>query len=106
MCNDDSAFTDMNVHRLLRKKGIANPEGEWFRCTVKDIQAALLEIQSGVKNEENRTLYFAMRPEQSEAVDRTIAYFKRFKKENPDSQSPNKEEIIKQECYVLDFAPD
>jgi len=47
-----------------------------------------------------------MRPEQSEAVDRTIAYFKRFKKENPDSQSPNKEEIIKQECYVFDFAPD
>jgi len=25
---------------------------------------------------------------------------------NPDSQSPNKEEIIKQECYVFDFAPD
>jgi hypothetical protein len=25
---------------------------------------------------------------------------------NPDSQSPNKEEIIKRECYVFDFAPD
>ena len=25
---------------------------------------------------------------------------------NPDSISPNKEEIIKQECYVFDFAPD
>ena len=25
---------------------------------------------------------------------------------NPDSNSPNKEEIIKQECYVFDFAPD
>ncbi|MFH1423192.1 MAG: GIY-YIG nuclease family protein [Planctomycetota bacterium] len=25
---------------------------------------------------------------------------------NPDSTSPNKEEIIKQECYVFDFAPD
>ena len=25
---------------------------------------------------------------------------------NPDSKSPNKEEIIKQECYVFDFAPD
>lgn len=24
---------------------------------------------------------------------------------NPDGQSPNREEIIKQECYVLDFAP-
>ena len=25
---------------------------------------------------------------------------------NPDSKSPNAEEIIKQECYVFDFAPD
>ena len=25
---------------------------------------------------------------------------------NPDSISPNQEEIIKQECYVFDFAPD
>ena len=25
---------------------------------------------------------------------------------NPDSKSPNKEDIIKQECYVFDFAPD
>src|SRR3546814_8087103 len=25
---------------------------------------------------------------------------------NPDSKSPNKEAIIKQECYVFDFAPD
>ena len=25
---------------------------------------------------------------------------------NPDSKSPNKEEILKQECYVFDFAPD
>jgi hypothetical protein len=25
---------------------------------------------------------------------------------NPDGESPNKEEIIKQECYIFDFAPD
>src|SRR5205823_956492 len=25
---------------------------------------------------------------------------------NPDSTSPNKEEIIKEECYLFDFAPD
>lgn len=29
-----------------------------------------------------------------------IQYF-----ENPDSKSPNKEEILKEECYVFDFAP-
>jgi hypothetical protein len=82
MKNDGSAFTDFDVHRYLRKKGISNPEGEWFKCTVKDIKAAILEIKSGVKNEDNRTLSFGMRPEQSDAVDKTITYFKSFKKEN------------------------
>lgn len=82
MKNDGSAFTDFDVHRYLRKKGISNPEGEWFKCTVKDIKAAILEIKSGVKNEDNRTLSFGMRPEQSDAVDKTITYFKSFNKEN------------------------
>jgi hypothetical protein len=82
MKNDGSAFTDFDVHRYLRKKGISNPEGEWFKCTVKDIEAAILEIKSGVKNEDNRTLSFGMRPEQSDAVDKTINYFKSFKNEN------------------------
>ena len=82
MKNDGSAFTDFDVHRYLRKKGISNREGEWFKCTVKDIKAAILEIKSGVKNEDNRTLSFGMRPEQSDAVDKTITYFKSFKKEN------------------------
>ena len=82
MKNDGSAFTDFDMHRFLRKKGISNPEGEWFNCTVKEIKAAILEIKSGVKNEDNRTLSFGMRPEQSDAVDKTITYFKSFKKEN------------------------
>lgn len=82
MKNDGSAFTDFDVHRYLRKKGISNPEGEWFKCTVKDIKATILAIKSGVKNEDNRTLSFGMRPEQSDAVDKTISYFKSFKKEN------------------------
>jgi hypothetical protein len=36
------------------------------------------------KNIENRTLDFKMRPEQSQAVERTIAYINSFKEENPD----------------------
>ena len=31
MKSDGSAFTDHDVHRLLRKWEIPNPEGEWFR---------------------------------------------------------------------------
>ena len=82
MKNDGGSFTDIEVHRYLRKKGIHNPEGEWFKCSVNDIKAALIEIKSGVKNEDNRTLQFNMRPEQSAAVDKTIAYFKSFTIEN------------------------
>src|ERR1017187_3555519 len=82
MRNDGTSFTDFDVHRYLKKKGIKNTEGEWFKCTIKDLKAAILEIKTGVKNEDNRTLDFAMRPEQLEAVEKTITYFRSFKKEN------------------------
>lgn len=82
MRNDGTAFIDKDVHRLLRKKKIKNPEGEWFKCSLKEIKSTLIEIKSGIKNEDNRTLDFAMRPEQVEAMDKTIQYFKSFKKEN------------------------
>ena len=75
MRNDGSSFTDRDVHRILKKKGIANPEGEWFKCTVKDIEAAVLALKTGIDNEDNRTLSFGMRPEQEQAVDKAIAYF-------------------------------
>jgi len=84
MRNDGSVFTDHEVHRYLRKQGILNNEGEWFKCTVKEVKSAILAIKSGAKNEDNRTLDFAMRPEQEEAVNKTIAYFSSFKKENKD----------------------
>lgn len=84
MRNDGSSFTDHDVHRYLRKKGIKNPEGEWFKCTVKEVTAAVLAVKSGVRNEDNRTLDFGMRPEQQEAVDKAISYFKSFKAENAD----------------------
>lgn len=84
MRNDGSSFTDHDVHRILRNQGFQNPEGEWFRCTIKDIKAAVWAIKSGEQNEENRTLTFAMRPEQENAVKKTITYFKSYKKENPE----------------------
>lgn len=82
MRNDGSAFTDHDVHRYLRKKGFANPEGEWFKCSVKDVTVAVLAIKTDIISEDSRTLSFSMRPEQEEAVNKTIAYFQSFKKEN------------------------
>jgi hypothetical protein len=82
MKNDGSAFSDHDVHRYLRKKGISNPEGEWFKCDLRDINAALLAIKNGIKNEDNRTETFVLRPEQSAAIDKTMQYFTTVKKEN------------------------
>lgn len=81
--NDGSSFTDKDVHRYLKKRGFLNPNGEWFKCKVKDVEAAVVALATGIDNDDNRSATFGMRPEQSEAVDKTIAYFKSFKKENP-----------------------
>ena len=88
MKRDGSSFTDHDIHRLLRKQGFANPEGEWFKCNLKDLQKAILEVKTGERTEANRTLTFGMRPEQHSAVHKTIEYFNSFKLENTD-RTPN-----------------
>jgi len=84
MRNDGSSFTDFEVHKHLRKQGIFNSEGEWFKCSVNDLRAAIWAIKHGVLNEENRTLSFSLRPEQEEAVTKTITYYDSYRDENPD----------------------
>ena len=83
MRNDGSNFTDHEVHKYLRKQGVKNQEGEWFSCTIKEVKAAILSIKNGVRNEDSRTLDFKLRPEQKEAIDKTISYFNSFNEENP-----------------------
>jgi len=84
MRNDGSSFTDHEVHRLLKKNGVKNLDGEWFKCSVKQVKAAVIALRTGERIEETRTLDFKMRPEQAEAVEKTAACFKSFKKENHD----------------------
>jgi hypothetical protein len=84
MKSDGSSFTDHDVHRLLRAWKVVNASGEWYRCTLNDLRRAIHQIKTGEKTEENRVLTFGMRPEQEEAVNKSIAYFKSFKKENKD----------------------
>jgi len=88
MKNDGTVFTDRDVHRYLRERGIQNPEGEWFACPVDDVRAAILAIQRGELGEEQRTLDFAMRPEQKEAVEKTAAYFRNLKNEKANKNKP------------------
>ena len=80
---DGSSFIDKTVHSLLRRDKIQNPDGEWFVCTLNQLRKAIHEIKTGERTEENRVLNFGMRPEQQDAVNKTIDYFKSFKKENP-----------------------
>lgn len=80
--DDGSLFTDKDIHRLLKAKKFKNINGEWFECTVEDIQACLIEIRTGRTNEENRTQDFGLRPEQAEAIKKTATYFESFKKDS------------------------
>lgn len=82
MRNDGTTFTDYDVHRYLKRSGINNPKGEWFKCSVNEVKSAVIAVRSRQFNEENRSLDFKMRPEQAAAVEKTIAYFKSFKNEN------------------------
>lgn len=76
MYEDGGSFTDTDIHRMLLKKGVTGVGGEWFRCTADDVRAAWIAVKSRTLNIENRTQTFSMRPEQNEAVEKTMAYFK------------------------------
>lgn len=76
MRGDGSSFTDHDVHRMLRYNGIANPGGEWFACSVEMLQSAIHAVRTGQLLEFNRSRCFGMRPEQAQAVQRTIDYYK------------------------------
>jgi hypothetical protein len=84
MKRDGSSFTDHEVHRLLKEWKVVNASGEWYKCTLNELRRAIHQIKTGERSEENRVLTFGMRPEQEEAVNKSIAYFRSFKKENKD----------------------
>ena len=89
MSNDGSCFTDKDVHRILESNGCrrlnpADRTDEWFRCSVDDVEAAILSLRTGCANLENRTRDFAMRPEQYRAVEKTKRYYEQARKDEPD----------------------
>src|SRR3989338_3596848 len=83
MREDGSFFTDHDVHSVLSRKRVKRLDGEWFECSLEAVKAAIVEVKTGKRHEDNRTLNFAMRPEQQAAVDKAITYFNSFKAENP-----------------------
>ena len=48
---------DKQVHKQLKKNKITHISGEWFRCTVDELQLAISQIKPTIKNikrEENK----------------------------------------------------
>ncbi len=83
MRDNGTFFDDHAIHKRLSAQGLMRENGEWFRCSLKDVQAAFIAekqdkpLSDGI----SRTQDFAMRPEQREAVEKTAAYFREFQRE-------------------------
>jgi hypothetical protein len=72
---DGTIFSDHQVRAALVKKGFANDELEWVRCSVKDVRTVLTELRTGKRFSGTHHETFPMRLEQAEAVNATHAYF-------------------------------
>lgn len=83
MRSDGTSFTDHDVHRKLRERGISNPGGEWFACAVEQVKSAVLALRESRDDIQDRSLNFSLRPEQAEAVEKTAAYLERIRAEEP-----------------------
>ena len=81
--NDGTTFTDHEVHQHLKRRSIKKKDGEWFKCTVRDIKSTINDVKNRKFSVETRELNFKMRPEQKAAVEKTADYFVSYKKENP-----------------------
>lgn len=79
MKNDGTIFSDHDVHRQLKKSGIIQEKGEWFRCNEKDVIKAINSIIFENYAANNNLYKFLMRPEQILAVNKTYDYFKNSK---------------------------
>lgn len=85
---DGTCFTDHEIHTALKRRGFlqlnhGNDKNEWFNCTVDDVIIAVNSVRCGINTEENRTLTFKMRPEQTLAVQKTIEFFNKAKADEP-----------------------
>jgi hypothetical protein len=81
-CDDGSIFSDHEVRAALVRKGFANVELEWVRCTVKDVKTVVTELRTGQRFAGTHHETFPMRREQADAVDKTFDYYRSIWAEN------------------------
>lgn len=73
--NDGGIITDHAVREALKRKGFANPRGEWMQCSLADVKTVLAELRSGKQFTGTHHEIFPLRDEQTEAVEQTYAYY-------------------------------
>ena len=72
---DGTIFTDHQARAALVRKGFANPELEWMRCSVADVPTVLTELRAGKPLTGTHHETFPLRREQDpEAVNKTASY--------------------------------
>ncbi len=92
MRSDGTVFTDKDIHSLLVRKGFkklvfdGSTNNEWIKCSKEDALTAIKEVRNYTRYEGNRNEDFRMRTEQLMAVNQTINYFQRIKKEEPSAK--------------------
>jgi len=82
---DGTIITDHQVRAALVRKGFANTDLEWMRCSVADVRTVLTELRTGKPVSGTHHETFPMRREQAEAVEKTHAYFRSIWQEDPEA---------------------
>ena len=85
---DGSIFHDKQIHKLLDSKNFQSLGREFWKCDLKDLEAAFNAVKNKEALDLERNLNFEMRPEQKQAVELTTDYFKKIKKENFIKKTP------------------
>lgn len=73
--DDGGTISDHAVRDALRRKGFANPQLEWMRCTLADVRTVLTSLRIGQLFTGSHHETFPMRNEQEAAVEQTFAYY-------------------------------
>lgn len=70
-----AVFKDHLLHRLLVERGVRRVNGEWFECTLVELETLVAEVKLGRSLTLGRHQTFGLRPEQEAAVVATADYF-------------------------------
>ena len=72
-------FNDHAVHRVLKQSGFRCVSGEWFECTVADVQDAILQLRRRKPNRSESFLGISVHPERSPLVGELAQQFQKNK---------------------------